>query len=264
MKSGYRTLGRTGACVFERGFGAWAIGSNHSGWGYGATDDKLSLQAVKAALEAGCNFFDTADSYGNGHSEMLLGQALSSRRSDAIIATKVGFDFYHQISLQNFNPAYLRFALHQSLRRLATDHVDLYQLHNPLTEVLFEPTVIEALQRLREQGKVRWVGVSAATVEDAIEAVLAGWPDTIQVPYNMLAVSGETKLFPLATSKGVGVIAREPLANGFLTEKCRLLQRRCGRARPGAQRHPAADGRNLGPGAASPAWSRAAAQPVVH
>jgi aryl-alcohol dehydrogenase-like predicted oxidoreductase len=219
MKSGYRTLGRTGASVFERGFGAWAIGGNRSGWGYGPTDDKNSIGAIKAALDAGCNFFDTADSYGNGHSETLLGEALNSRRSDGIIATKVGFDFYHQIPVQNFHPAYLRFALHQSLRRLATDYVDLYQLHNPPPAVLFDADVIEALERLRAQGKVRWIGVSSATVEHAIEAIRADWPETIQVPYNMLAVEAERELFRLASARGVGVIAREPLANGFLSGK---------------------------------------------
>jgi myo-inositol catabolism protein IolS len=218
MGSGYRNLGKTGASVFEVGFGAWAIGGAHSGWGYGYTDDKTSLEAVKTALDAGCNFFDTADSYGNGHSETLLGQALNAR-SEVIIATKAGFDFYHHVSIQNFDPAYLRFALHQSLRRLATDYVDLYQLHNPPPAVLFQPEVVDALERLRAQGKVRWIGVSAATVEDAVEAVRAGWPETIQVPYNILASTAEKQLFPQASSKGIGIIAREPLANGFLSGK---------------------------------------------
>lgn len=219
MRDKFRILGKTGLSVFEIGFGSWAIGGNRSGWGYGPTDDRMSLPAIDAALNLGCNFFDTADSYGHGHSEVLLGQALKSRRSEVIIATKVGFDFYHEPVKPNFHPAYIRFALHQSLRRLRTDYIDVYQLHNPPPEVLYRSEVLETLDALRTQGKVRWIGVSAATSHDGIAAVYAGWPETIQVTYNMLAPEAETTLFPLAVSQQIGVIAREPLANGFLSGK---------------------------------------------
>lgn len=219
MSGRYRTLGKTGLEVFELGFGGWAIGGNRSGWSYGPTDDRSSLRAVQTALDLGCNFFDTADWYGHGHSEELLGRALRARRSDVVISTKVGFDFYHGGSEFNFHPAYLRFALHQSLRRLATDYVDLYQLHNPPPEVLFDPDVIEALARLREQGCVRSIGVSAASIDDGLEAVRAGWPETIQAPYNLIAPEAEAVLFPAASAAGMGMIVREPLANGMLSGK---------------------------------------------
>ena len=212
-------LGKTGLSVLRIGFGSWAIGGSRSGWGYGPTDDRMSLRTVSAALDHGCNFFDTADSYGNGHSEELLGKALRNLRTEVVIAGKVGYDFYHQPSRQNFHPSYIRFALHQSLRRLKSDFIDVYQLHNPPPEVIVDPEVISALEALRRQGKVRWIGVSAAEPHDAIVAIHAGWPDTIQVTYNMLVPDAERELFPLAFSRQIGVIAREPLANGFLSGK---------------------------------------------
>ena len=219
MGASHRILGRTGLSVLEVGFGAWAIGGDRSGWSYGPTDDRTSLRAIQTAIEFGCGFFDTADWYGHGHSEELLGKALRSRRSDAIIATKGGFDFYHGEVRPNFHPSYLRFALHHSLRRLETDYVDVYQLHNPPPEILQCSAVIDELERLRSQGKIRWLGVSAATVQDGLQAIHAAWPDTIQVVYNMLAPQAGMLLFPLAEARRVGVIAREPLANGFLSGK---------------------------------------------
>ncbi len=117
----YRTLGKTGLKVSEVGFGAWAIGGNAFGNSYGPTDDRTSLDAVRRALELGCNFFDTADAYGHGHSEELLGQALKGRRDDVVIATKVGADFYHDPPRMNFNSDYLSFALTKSCERLQTE-----------------------------------------------------------------------------------------------------------------------------------------------
>src|SRR2546425_10031579 len=127
----YRTLGKTGLKVSEVGFGAWAIGGNDHGNSYGPTDDKVSLEAVERAFELGCNFYDTADVYGHGHSEELLGQALRDHRKEVILATKVGGDFYHDPPRMNFNPDYLEFALAKSCERLQTHYIDLYQLHNP-------------------------------------------------------------------------------------------------------------------------------------
>src|SRR3989338_6154403 len=129
----FRELGRTGLRVSEIGFGAWAIG----GSGYGITKDEESLDALEAAWEHGVNFFDTADTYGHGHSEELLAKFLKTKpRQDFVLATKGGWDFYHGGSKKNFDPAYIRFACEQSLKRLGLETIDLYQLHNPSRELI--------------------------------------------------------------------------------------------------------------------------------
>src|SRR5256712_7670966 len=155
-----RTLGRTGLTVSEIGFGAWAIGGNAHGNSYGPTDDELSLAAIGRALELGCNFFDTADVYGHGHSEDLLGQALRGHRSEVIIATKVGGDFYHGTPRMNFNSDYLEFALGKSCERLGTDYIDLYQLHNPPIQLIKDGRIFKILDRLKASGKIRHYGIS--------------------------------------------------------------------------------------------------------
>ena len=214
-----RLLGSTGLSVSELGFGAWAIGGDSLVWGYGPTYDRDSRLAIDAARDLGCMFFDTADCYGMGRSESLLGAALRSRRSEVVIATKVGWDFYGPAPRANFDPDYMRFALHQSLRRLQTDYIDLYQLHNPPPEVLLRSEISRMLEDFQSLGKVRCIGVSARTVADGLAALEAGWVQSVQVPYSLLAMEADTHLFPLATARGVGVIAREPLANGFLSGK---------------------------------------------
>ncbi len=148
-----RILGRTGLRVSEIGFGAWAIGGNAHGNSYGPTDDATSIAAVRRAVELGCTFFDTADVYGWGHSEAILGEALQGHRDEVAIATKVGGDFYHGGVRLNFDPAYIAFALDRSLERLRTDHVDLYQLHNPPAETMAEPRTYEVLETLKAENK---------------------------------------------------------------------------------------------------------------
>jgi aryl-alcohol dehydrogenase-like predicted oxidoreductase len=212
-------MGNTGIIVSEIGFGAWAIGGSSYIWGYGSTDDQISKRTVHEALDMGCNLFDTADCYGEGHSERILGSILSSRRAEICIVTKAGFDFYRQPTCVNFHPAYIRFAIHQSLKRLKTDYIDIFLLHNPPVPVMFDPGVIEVLAKSREMGIIRAAGVSAATIPDAVEALQAGWPQVIQVPYNMLAQDAGIYVIPQAKATGIGIIAREPLANGFLTGK---------------------------------------------
>jgi aryl-alcohol dehydrogenase-like predicted oxidoreductase len=213
----YRVLGRTGLRVSEIGFGAWAIGGNARGNSYGPTNDAMSVAAVRRALDLGCTFFDTADVYGWGHSEEILGEALEGHRDEAVIATKVGGDFYHGRVQMNFDPGYIAFALERSLRRLRTDRVDVYQLHNPPVDVLGDPATFDVLDLLRAENKIVRYGVS---IHDPIEGFLcleSGKPDVLQVPFSLLRQEWDD-LFAQAREANVGIIAREPLANGFLTD----------------------------------------------
>ncbi|OLD43050.1 MAG: hypothetical protein AUI55_03870 [Gemmatimonadetes bacterium 13_1_40CM_2_70_7] len=243
-----RVLGRTGLTVGEIGFGAWAIGGNHVGNSYGPTDDAESRRAVRRAFELGCTFFDTADVYGHGHSEELLGAALRDLRDRVILATKVGGNFYnrdvHPLLAEriaqmadkpidqippdaplpvthdsNFTPGYVRFALEQSLKRFGTDYIDLLQLHNPALSLISSMETYAVLEELKREGKTRWYGVSVHPPEEGLAAVRATMPDTVQIVYNVARREAEDEFFPAARAAGIGVIAREPLANGFLAGK---------------------------------------------
>jgi len=212
----YRTLGRTGIRVSEIGFGAWAVGGNAHGNSYGPTDDSTSIAAVRRAVDLGCTFFDTADVYGWGHSEEVLGEALADHRQDVVIATKVGGDFYHGGVRMNFDPGYIAFALERSLTRLRTDHVDVYQLHNPPLGMTGDPRTYEVLDGLVAENKVRHYGVSVHEPLEAVLAIETGKPAAIQLPFSLFRQEWIDEVLPLAAKRGVGVVAREPLANGFL------------------------------------------------
>lgn len=212
----FRTLGRTGLKVSEIGFGAWAIG----GTGYGPTRDDESLEALETAWNAGVTFYDTADTYGNGHSEELLAQFLKSKpRQDFVLASKVGWDFYHSGSKKNFDAAYLRFACDESLKRLGLDAIDLYQLHNPSIEVLHKGGALDVMEDLKRQGKIRFIGISVHTEEEALFAIRDGRADSLQLVLNLLDQRMAQRVIPEAVKHQVGVIVREPLANGLLTGK---------------------------------------------
>jgi aryl-alcohol dehydrogenase-like predicted oxidoreductase len=220
----YRELGKTGIRVSEIGFGAWAIGgpTEASGVpiGWGRTSDDESLAAIRRARDLGVNFFDTADSYGFGRSESLLGIVLSRKRQDAVIATKVGNARTAGGELRkDFSKQHIFVAVDGSLRRLRTDYIDLYQLHNPTLQDLRREEIQEAMERLQEVGKIRYWGVSISTPEDGIEIMTHGWGYALQVLYNVLNQAPATHLFPMAKEKGYGIIARVPLASGLLTGK---------------------------------------------
>lgn len=215
----YRRLGRTALQVSEVGFGAWAIGGNAHGHSYGPTDNAESLRAVARAVDLGCTFFDTADVYGHGLSEKLLGQALARHRPACVIATKVGCDFYHGPFRKNFDPEYIRSALDKSLQRLRTDYVDLYQLHNPPLMMLERGEHYEALDALKQQGKIRYYGVSVHDAYEGSMAIHTGKPDALQVEYNLLRQEPREELFPQARDNDVGVIVRSPLCSGMLSGK---------------------------------------------
>lgn len=215
----YRTLGRTGVKAPEIGFGAWAIGGSAHGNSYGPTDDEASVAALRRAFQLGCTFFDTADVYGWGHSEEILGEALAGHRDEVAIATKVGGDFYHGGVRMNFDPGYLAFALERSLNRLRTDYVDVYQLHNPPLQMMSEPATYEVLDHLQAENKVRHYGVSVHQPLEAVMAIQTGRAAVVQLPFSLFRQEWIDEVFPLAARYKVGVIAREPLGNGFLTGK---------------------------------------------
>ncbi len=215
----YREFGNTGIKVSEIGFGAWAIGGNEHGNSYGPTEDKTSLEAVGKALELGCNFFDTADVYGFGHSEELLGKALRSVRDRVAIATKVGGNFYSGPGRQDFSSDYIRLALEKSLERLQTDYLDVYQLHNPPLKLIERPETYTVLKELKREGKIRAWGLSIFDPVEGLAAIKVGSPDCIQVVYNIFTTKAANELFQRAQQAGCALIAREPLANGFLSGK---------------------------------------------
>ena len=214
----YRTLGVTGIRVSEIGFGAWGIGGNTAGaLAYGPTDDEASRRAVRGAFESGINFFDTADFYGFGHSETVLGNALRDVRSDAVIATKAGM--LSASGEQDFSPEHLLRSLDRSLARLGTDYVDLFQLHSPPIDLLLrDDRIVDTLERLRRKGRIRAYGISARSPEDALIAVTVLGFRCVQVNFNLLDQRAmENGLFELCQREGAGIIGRTPLCFGFLT-----------------------------------------------
>lgn len=215
----YREFGNTGMKVSEIGFGAWAIGGNSQGNSYGTTDDRVSLEAIYKALDLGCNFFDTADVYGYGHSEEILGKALRNNRDRFIVATKVGADFYSGRNQKSFSPDYIRRALDKSLERLNTDYLDVYQLHNPPLKLIERPETYEILQELKREGKIRAWGISIFDPVEGMTALKITQPDCLQVVYNVFSTRAAQELMPRALAANCAIIAREPLANGFLTGK---------------------------------------------
>jgi len=211
----YKILGKTGLNVGTVGLGTMV----HAGH-FGPMKDEESLSAIDAALELGVNFIDTSDAYGAGYSETLLGNALKGRRDKVIIATKGG----NVMTGPNrgkriFTPEYIDGVLHESLKRLQTDYIDLYQLHNPTVDVIERGEVWEVLERRKKEGKIRHYGVSINTLEEGIAAVKDGRSETIQTEYNLLAQEPAAAFFSLAQAANVGIIARMPLKRGILTGK---------------------------------------------
>jgi len=211
-------LGKTGLRVSVIGLGTMV----HAGH-FGPMKDEESLGAIETALELGVNFIDTSDAYGAGYSETLLGNALKGRREKVILATKGGNVMTGPNRGQRvFEPDYISRVMDESLQRLGTDYIDLYQLHNPTVEVIEKGDVWSVLERAKQAGKIRHYGVSINSMEEGIAAVKDGRAETIQVEYNLLAQEPAEKIFLLAEQANVGIIARVPLRRGILTGKMSL------------------------------------------
>jgi len=212
-----RPLGaRSGLEVSEVGLGLWAV----SGSEWGPVQDEENLEAIEAALESGVNFFDTADVYGGGHSEELLGRAIQARREAFVVATKIGWiDFDGEANRSQYDSAdKLVAGVEGSLRRLGTDRIDVIQCHvdypEPNTQVF-----IEGFRRLKEAGTVRAWGVSTSDPDHLRRFNADGDCDVLQTDYSILNRTAEAELLPYCQENGIGVIVRGPLAMGLLTGK---------------------------------------------
>ena len=224
----YRRFGRTGWNVSEIGYGMWGMG------GWTGSDDAESLDSLQCSVDLGCNFFDTAWAYGNGHSEELLGKTLRASRGNSscggpdkklYIATKVPpknrrWPARPEYSLdESYPPAYIFEYVDKSLKNLGVETLDLIQLHTWDDSWLGDDRVASAIEKLRASGKVRAFGLSLNRWEPAngIRAVRTGLIDAVQVIYNIFDQNSEDELFPACREKDVAIIARVPFDEGSLT-----------------------------------------------
>jgi aryl-alcohol dehydrogenase-like predicted oxidoreductase len=219
----YRTLGRTGLEVSEISFGAWAIGGSSEAagtqWGWGEVPERDAIAAVRRARELGVNFFDTADVYGNGRSEDMLGKALDAHWDKVWVASKVGNVVRNGVGAKDWSRQHIIRSCETSLQRLKKDVIDLYQLHNPEEYDIRNGDWPETLELLQKQGKIRWYGVSVDLPEEAMAVLERGKAHVIQLPYNALRLEMEEQVLPLARKHHIGIIARVPLYYGILAGK---------------------------------------------
>ncbi|MBN2392286.1 MAG: aldo/keto reductase [Anaerolineae bacterium] len=209
----YRDLGRIGWKVSAISFGAWAIGGT-----WGKVQDSESLAALHRAVDLGVNFFDTADVYGNGRSERLLGRLRKDRSENIYIATKAGRRLNPHVA-EGYNRENLTAFVDRSLKLLDTDALDLLQLHCPPTPVFYMPEVFGVLDDLVDAGKIRHYGVSVEKVEEALKAIEYPNVKTVQIIFNMFRHRPSELFFEQAKKRNVGILARVPLASGMLTGK---------------------------------------------
>lgn len=223
----YRKLGKTNLLVSEIGFGSWAIGgpvmAGDVPIGWGKVDDETSKKAIVKAVELGVNFFDTADFYGLGHSEELLGKVFTGKWDNIILATKVGNTLLADGSAGiNYSKEYILKACEKSLKRLKKDVIDVYQLHSARMRHLQQGECIEAMEQLQQEGKIRYWGISLNTFEPQAEAkffVEHQIGHTFQIAFSIINQIGLKEVFPLAVENNYGIIARVPLHFGLLSGK---------------------------------------------
>ena len=217
-----RTLGRTGLQVSELGFGALEIGRNWPYWRKEQQDfqrpsEAEAVRVLDAAVDLGINFFDTAPAYFK--SEEILGRAFKGKRDKVIIATKCGEWFDGEQSVYNYSASETTKFIENSLRLLQTDHIDLLQIHSASADTIRSGETLSAMKKAREQGKVRFLGISTDQEEAARLAIESGEYDSIQVSYNIIMREMSERIFPLAQNKGIGIIIKGGMATGQLTSK---------------------------------------------
>ena len=209
----YRELGRTGWKVSTISFGAWAIGGT-----WGDVKDDESLDALKHALDLGVNFFDTADVYGDGHSEQLLAKLRKERSEPFYVATKAGRRANSHVA-GSYTRENLTAYVERSLQNLEVEALDLLQLHCPPTQVFYMPEVFGILDDLVKAGKLCYYGVSVEKVEEALKAIEYPNVQTVQIIFNIFRQRPMDLFFGEAQRRKVGILARVPLSSGMLTGK---------------------------------------------
>lgn len=217
--SDLRILGNSDMALTPVGFGAWAIGGGDWQYSWGSQDDKDSIAAIHKALDLGINWIDTAAVYGLGHSEEVVAKALKSASRRPYVFTKCSLRWREDRSIYNsLKRASLAGELEASLRRLGVETIDLYQIHWPNPEAEIEEGW-EALERFRQEGKIRWIGVSNFNVEQMKRAQKVAPITSLQPPYSMLRRAIEAEILPFAKANGIGVINYSPMLSGMLTGK---------------------------------------------
>ena len=209
----YRELGRTSWKISTISFGAWAIGGS-----WGSVDDRESLAALNKAIDLGVNFVDTADVYGDGRSERLVAQLRRDRKETIYVATKAGRRLNPHMA-EGYNRANLTAFVESSLKNLATEAIDLLQLHCPPQDIYYRPDVFEILDEMVKVGKIRFYGVSVERVEEALKAIDFPGVQSVQIIYNIFRQRPAEVLFAEARRRQVGIIARLPLSSGMLAGK---------------------------------------------
>ena len=221
----YRQLPRTELLLPEVGFGVWTVATDW--WGRMSEEQRAAL--LENALELGVTFFDTADTYGEGYGEEILAKVLGHRRQELVLSTKFGYDFYdktvtregHQERPQKFDREFVIFACEQSLRRLRTDYIDLYQIHNPKNTILDRDELFETLEQLQSEGKIRYYGVALGPdigwFEEGETAMRRRHVDSAQIIYSILEQEPARDFFPIAAEEQVGLLSRVPHASEVLT-----------------------------------------------
>jgi methylglyoxal reductase len=220
-----REIGRSGIEASAIGLGTWAIG----GWMWGGADEAQSISAIRASLDAGVSLIDTAPAYGQGLAEEIVGKAIEGRRNQVVLATKCGliwharkgnhfFDYDGQPVHRYLGPESIAYELEQSLKRLRTDYIDHYITHwqDPTTPIA---DTMEALERLKAQGKIRSIGASNTSVADVGAYAAAGQIDAIQEEYSMVKRDIEATLLPVCLKHGISVLSYSSLALGLLGGK---------------------------------------------
>jgi aryl-alcohol dehydrogenase-like predicted oxidoreductase len=210
----YRKLGKTGFSISEISLGTWQVGGR---WGEPFSHENAD-HILNAAVDAGINFIDTADVYGDGESEKAVGRLVRSRSERIFVATKCGRRLQPHTA-EAYQPAALRQFVEDSLRNMQLETLDLIQLHCPPTDVYYRPEIFELFDRLREEGKILNLGVSVEKVEEGLKAIEFPNVTTVQLIFNMFRQRPPELLFREAARRDIGLIVRVPLASGLLTGK---------------------------------------------